>query len=183
MAEAVEPPDVMLICGMISAEAALFDEAQERLAANFGPTDVISEVMPFDFTHYYDEQMGSPLQRRFVSFTEPVRPNALVEAKLATNTIEREFTARYATPQIARPINLDPGCVSESKLVLASMKEFSHRIYLARGVWAEVTLMYHKDGWQPLPWTFPDYTSGRYDPFLTEVRSRLRQRMHKESVQ
>ena len=70
--------------------------------------------------------------------------------------------------------------ITESKLVLASMKDFSHRIYLANGVYAEITLQYHHGCWEPLPWTFPDYGSGRYDAFLTAARKRLREQQKHE---
>jgi len=173
MAQLTEPSPVKLICGILSADAELLDAALDPLREAFGPTDLVSEVMPFDFTHYYDREMGSPLFRRFVSFTGPVRPDALVEAKLRTGEIEADFAVRRpAGPP--RPVNLDPGYIEPSKLVLASLKNFSHRIYLGRGVYAEVTLMYQKGRWEKLPWTFPDYASGRYDAFLTEARSRLR---------
>ena len=77
MAEAHTPADVRLICGMISADAALFDEAVASMAKIFSEIDLRSEVMAFDFTHYYDAQMGSPLYRQFVSFSQPVKPDAL----------------------------------------------------------------------------------------------------------
>lgn len=170
MAQPCEPPVVKMICGMIASRAAWLDAAAEELGRTFGPIDHTSETMDFDFTNYYDEQMGAPLVRRFVAFAEPVRADALVEAKRRTNAIEGDFARRFGG-EVARPINLDPGFVEPSKLVLASMKNFSHRIYLGRGVYAEVTLMYRKGRWHPLPWTFPDYASGRYDAFLTAVRA------------
>ena len=184
MAEASEPPKVKLICGMLSADAGFFDTAQGRLAKNFGPVDVVSEVMPFDFTHYYDEEMGAPLHRKFVAFRDDFPPDRLVDAKLATNELERELAAGAARQQAGRGprrVNLDPGYVAPSRLVLASMKNFSHRIYLGRGVYAEVTLMYRNRRWEPLPWTFPDYASGRYDAFLSAARAALRGRSDKES--
>ena len=172
MARAVQPPKVKLICGMISAEAALFDEADTALAARFGDIDITSEVMDFDFTHYYDDQMGRPLRRRFVAFAELVSPDALTEAKLATNSLEAEFASRRPGGP-ARPVNLDPGYMALSKLVLASMKDFSHRVYVGRGVYAEVTLMYRKGSWRAFEWTFPDFASSRYHPFLSRVREAL----------
>ena len=195
MARASTPPSVKLICGMISARKDLFDEAMSLLVQAFGDADGASEIMAFDFTHYYDDQMGRPLWRQFASFERLVSPDVLVEAKLTANAIERQFAARMANlsvgdlsaaqlaalsgksppaPAPARPINLDPGYVEASKLVLASMKNFAHRLYLGRGVYGEVTLMYHKGRWDALPWTFPDYASGRYHPFLTGVRDKLR---------
>jgi hypothetical protein len=164
---------------MISARVELFDAALEALAARFGPVDVLSETMPFDFTHYYDRQMGSPLFRRFTAFERLIDPAALVEAKLATNAIEAEIAAR-GVGRVPRPINMDPGYVESSKLVLASMKNFSHRIYLGSGVYGEVTLMYHKGRWDALAWTFPDFASERYHPFLTSVRERLMESLRKE---
>lgn len=171
MAQASVPTSVKMICGMIGSQRPLFDAARERLIGLFGPVDMESEIMDFDFTHYYDREMGSPLFRRFVSFEQLITGDALVEAKRRTNEMEAQFAAAGGP---ARPINLDPGYIESSKLVLASMKNFSHRIYLGRGVYAEVTLMYHKGRWDALPWTFPDYASGRYNPFLTAARDKLR---------
>jgi len=173
MARATEPAPVKLICGMVSSDTRWFAEAVERLGDRFGEADLVSDVVDFDFTHYYDAEMGSPLYRQFASFADEVAPDVLVDAKLATNAIEGDFAARSAGRPV-RPINLDPGYVEPSKLVLASMKNFSHRIYLGRGVYAEVTLLYQKGRWTPLPWTFPDYASPRYHDFLDQVRARLR---------
>lgn len=173
MAERSIPAMVKLICGMISGSCELFDRAGGRLEATFGPIDITSEIMDFDFTHYYDRQMGCVLYRRFVAFERLIPPDALVEAKCRTNELEAEFAAE-STGGPQRPINLDPGYLEASKLVLGSMKNFSHRIYLGRGVYGEVTLMYHGNRWESLPWTFPDYTSPRYHPFLTAARDRLR---------
>ena len=178
MAQPALPRPVKLICGMITSRRELFDQAAGELTQAFGPLDLVSEIMDFDMTDYYNRQMGSPLYRRFVSFSRPMQPDALVDAKLKTNDIESLFADRASrlaggTAGPPRPINLDPGYITPAKLILASMKDFSHRIYLARGVYAEVTLMYHKGRWEPLGWTFPDYASGRYDAFLTEARSRI----------
>ena len=188
MAQASQPPLVKMICGMISADKALFDEALTPLTNLLGPVDLVSDVMDFDFTHYYDQEMGHPLLRRFVSFERLITPDILIEAKLATNAIEEDFAARHgrqsgqpARPE--RPINLDPGYIALSKLVLASMKNFSHRIYLGRGVFAEVTLMYHKNRWDALAWTFPDYAAEQYHSFLTAVRERLRVSKEEEKQQ
>jgi len=176
MAGANEPVPVKLICGMISARQELFDVAAGKLAETFGPADIVSEVMDFDFTHYYDGQMGSPLYRRFLAFERLVSPEELVDAKHRTNELEADFAAQ-AGGEPPRPINLDPGYVEASKLVLASMKNFSHRIYLGRRVYGEITLMYRRGAWGGLEWTFPDYASGRYHAFLTAVRSRLAQQL------
>jgi len=181
MAGPSEPPPVKLVCGMLSARKDLFDEAAEEVARMLGPVDLVSDIMDFDFTRYYDAEMGSPLWRRFVSLAERVPPDALAEIKLRTNELEKALASKYACPRMSRPVNLDPGYIEPSKLVLASMKNFSHRIYLGRGVYAELTLMYRNGRWEPLPWTFPDYASGRYDAFLSAARCRLRRGQDKEA--
>ena len=140
---------------MIGGEVDLFDEASDALADAFGPVEARSEVMDFDFTHYYDDEMGSPLYRRFVSFAGPHSPDILADAKVRTNAIEQEFADRLAGAGPARPINLDVGYVESSKLVLASMKNFSHRIYLRDGVYAEITLQFRHGKWHAARLDFP----------------------------
>ncbi len=168
MATPSEPVPVKLICGMISARKDLFDEAAAAMGEAFAPVEVESEVIDFDLTDYYYDQMGRGLYRKFVSFAGLVDPGSLGRIKLRTNEIEADFARRYN--YVPRPVNLDPGYLSPAKLVLASMKDFSHRIYLGQGVYAEVTLLYRHKRWEALEWTFPDYASGRYDAFLTAAR-------------
>ena len=182
MAAILEPDKVKLICGMISANCDFFEESQGRLVRRYGAVDVASDSMPFDFTHYYDDQMGGGLHRQFVAFERLIDPSDLAGIKLATNGLEDEFSAAAAPGAAKRPVNLDPGYIAPSKLVLASMKDFSHRIYLANGVYAEITLQYHHGCWDSLPWTFPDYGSGRYDAFLTAARKRLREQQHEQET-
>ncbi|MBN1555171.1 MAG: DUF4416 family protein [Phycisphaerae bacterium] len=189
MAVIGEPSSVKLICGMICADAGLMDRARRRLVEWYGPADIVSETYPFDFTHYYDDPMGCPLFRGFLAFERLIDPGRLAEIKIATNELEDRFaedvrlgkeTWAGPAPPPSRPVNLDPGYVALSKLILASMKDFSHRIYLQGGVYAEVTLQY-RDGWRALPWTFPDYASGRYDEFFTQTRETLHRQVREEA--
>jgi hypothetical protein len=70
-------------------------------------------------------------------------------------------------------MNLDPGYIAPSKLVLASTKDYSHRIHLSDGIYAEVTLLYSRGRWKELEWTYPDYRTVAYHDFFTRVRTRL----------
>jgi hypothetical protein len=166
------PEEVKLISGMISGSRETLVEATKRLKREFGPIDLTGEVMEFDFTHYYDEEMGAGLLRQFVAFEKLVNPEEIVAIKRITNDIEDKFAEG---PN--RKVNLDPGYITESKLILASTKDFSHRIYLSDGIYAEVTLMYVRGQWVSQPYTFPDYASGRYDDFLTKARDALRAKL------
>jgi len=162
---------VKLICGMISTDVSWFDMAESKLVAEFGPVDISWPVMDFDFTDYYDSQTGSPLLRKFLAFEKLIFPDRLAGVKRKTNELETELASRPDAP-VPRPVNIDPGYLAPSRLILASMKDFSHRICLDGGVYAEVTLLYNR-GWQVLPWTFPDYGSGRYFEFLDSARELL----------
>ena len=64
-----------------------------------------------------------------------------------------------------------------SKMVLATTKDYSHRIYLSRGICAEVTLHFESGQWRPWPWTYPDYASGHYNEFFASLREHLKERM------
>ena len=180
MAQPYAPQPVKLICGLIASDRGDLDAAQAPLIEAFGPVDLVSEVWPFDLTDYYADQMGSPLVRQFVAFESLVTGDVLADAKLRTNAIEADFAARLGG-LVARPINLDVGYITPAKLVLASMKNFAHRIYLSAGVYAEITMQFRDGAWRALEWTFPDYASGRYDAFLTEVRDRLNQALNREN--
>lgn len=173
MAEIGSPPDVKYICGMLSARRDLLTRCAQEVSRVLGPVESVSEVIAFDFTDYYRDQMGPDLWRQFISFTGLGDPGRLAEIKRATNEIERRL-ADESPDGPPRPVNLDPGYVELAKLVLASMKNFAHRVYLRDGVYAEVTLLYREKRWQALPATFPDYASGRYFPFFSNVRESLR---------
>ena len=179
MAQPRPPQPVKLLCGLIAADRGDLDAVRAPLGDTFGPIDLTSEVWPFDLTDYYADEMGSPLVRQFVAFETLALPDVLAGAKLRTNAIEADFSAR-ASDGPARPINLDVGYLTPAKLVLASMKDFAHRLYLADGVYAEITLQFRQGAWRAMEWTFPDYAEGLYDAFLTEVRNRLNQMLFRE---
>ena len=119
--------------------------------------------------------MGAGLDKQFFVFEELFDPAELVADKLASGEWEQAYAAcaGHAEP---RPLNLDPGYLTNAKLVLASTKDHAHRLYLARGIYAEVTLFYRDRCWQHHPWTFPDYRRADYQEFFTAARNYLRAR-------
>jgi len=169
MGRIVEPAAAKLICGIITARPELLGDLAERLAVRFGPVDAASGIWPFDFTDYYAREMGSPLVRQFLAFERLVDQGRLAEAKLFTNGLEGIFSAESG----GRCANLDPGYVTAQKLVLATTKDAPHRIYIAGGIYAEITLRVSKGAFEPCPWTYPDYRTERYRGFFDEVRRRL----------
>ncbi len=156
---------------MLSAYPELFDAATHRLTEVCGPVVLASDTLPFAFTDYYADEMGPNLRRRFCAFSDPFLPERLAETKLLTNRLERDLAGPgYAVP---RPVNLDPGYLTLSKLVLATTKNQAHRIYLRDGIYAEVTLSFRGKRFQALAWTYPDYRTDAYRAFFERVRADL----------
>jgi hypothetical protein len=161
---------VKLISGILTSQPSVWDPLLEELSSAFGPIDYQSPGIPFTFTHYYDEEMGIPILRHFVSFRRLVSPCRISEIKLLTNDIENRFRRNGK-----RQVNIDPGFLCSSRLILATTKDGSHRIPLQDGIYAEVTLLFEKGDFRPLPWTYPDYRSRKYREILLAMR-----RLYKE---
>jgi len=70
-----------------------------------------------------------------------------------------------------RRVNLDPGYLDALKVVLASTKNASQRIYLHSGIFAETTLHYHDGGFHGLSYTYPDYLWRETLAFLSSLRA------------
>jgi hypothetical protein len=141
-----------------------------RLEPILGTPLLRSPVWDFTATRYYEEELGTDLKRFFLVFA-PREPGQLPEWKTATGRIEQDL----GDPR-GRRINLDPGYIAMGGLFLASTKPGPHRIYLARGIYGEITLYHHRGAWRDLPWTFPDFRTPIYRGFLTECRELLRRR-------
>jgi hypothetical protein len=150
------PSPVKPIFGVLYREPAFYEEALRKIESNLSPVEFQSEAFPFVETDYYDEEMGSGLTRRYLALRDLVDPTELIHLKQLSNLWEEQSAAAGR-----RRINLDPGYLSLSKLVLASTKDFSHRLYLGRGIFAEVTLRYENGDFTRLPWTYPDYFNHR----------------------
>ncbi len=169
MGQPTSPSPVLLLLAAFSR----YDEAiawgRDRAVAAWGPLAMESPPFGFDHTHYYDASMGPGLRKVFFGFARPADPAGLAEWKLAANSWEEQYAALARHPE-PRPLNLDPGYVALSKLVLASTKDFAHRLYLGRGIYGEVTLLYQKKDFRALPWTYPDYQSKSYLQYFRELR-------------
>lgn len=167
MGAPVEPPPVKLVMGLIYAAESLAQSALGALAERLGPVDMECSPFPFDFTDYYKEEMGCPLERKFVSFRDLVQRATLPDTKLITNAVE----AKLSLPGTGRrTVNLDPGYLSAENLVLATTKGYSHRPYLRDGIYAELVYIYRSGIFTPLEWTYPDYRDARSIAFFNEAR-------------
>ena len=160
---------VNLLIGVLVSAPGLFRQIVEILGKNFGAIDLQSDILPFIFTDYYNKVMGDGIQRQFYSFERLIMPDEIAGIKVQTNNIEEVIASSKKYP-MERPVNIDPGYINESRLILASTKDFSHRIYLKEGIYAELTLNYRHGKYETFPWTFPDYKSQDYQNFFLQVR-------------
>ncbi|MBL8880003.1 MAG: DUF4416 family protein [Phycisphaerales bacterium] len=170
MGTARRPALVKLFVGLLSGDADLLRRARQKLGRRFGPVDVESEIWPFTQTDYYDHEMGPGLLRQFIAFERLIRGDQLAELKQFSNAIEQEIAEDCLALEIPRPVNLDPGYVELAKLVLASTKNATHRVYLGEGIFGEVTLHFVAGRWQPWPWTYPDFRTDHYQEFFLKLR-------------
>jgi len=173
MGEIKTPKRALLLIALSSRYDEALAWAEQRTSSEFGPVRLKSEAFDFTETDYYQPTMGTELKKQFLVFESLIDPSTLSQIKHATNAMEQEYLQQqgHAEP---RPLNLDPGYLTLAKLVLASTKDHAHRIYLANGIYAEVTLNYRKQGWKQCDWTYPDYQRKDFQNFFTRCRQTLR---------
>jgi hypothetical protein len=167
------PLPAKLVMGLLARDHDLLEKCRGECARVLGAIDLRSATIPFEFTTYYEEEMGKGLLRQWVSYEALCDPGELPAVKHRTNQIERLFAVEQK-----RTVNLDPGYLTESRLVLASTKDFAHRIYLGKGVYGELTLTYHRGTFFPLEWTYPDYRILAATDFFQAVRNRYREQLN-----
>lgn len=172
MGEIHKPDAVLFIVAVSSRHNAALAWARATIECEFGALALVSDAFAFTETDYYTATMGTGLKKQFIACERLIDPGELPRIKCATNAWELEYATAggHAEP---RPLNLDPGYVTAAKLVLASTKDHAHRLYLADGIYAEVTLAYRQKQWQPLDWTYPDYRRADFQAFFTACRARL----------
>ena len=171
---AIEPfAKSKLIMGVLSTLPEEKEALRRILVKEFGPIDYESQEFDFTFTDYYVPEMGSGIKRFFYSFVNQVSPDHLPDIKIRTNELEEKFS----TPDGNRKINLDPGLLSLSSLILATTKNNVHRIPLQKGIYGEVTLMYVNKEYQTLPWTYADYRTPAFHEIFKEMRQLLKKQI------
>ena len=167
MSDPQPPKPAKLIVGFFLKDRSLAVDVARKLQHRFGEVDMLSPWYDFDFTTYYEREMGSPLSRRLMVFKSLIAQTELADVKLATNRIEASYSE-----SMRRRVNIDPGYLLAERFVLATGKNFTHRIYIDRGIYADLTLIYQKGAFRALAWTYPDYADGRLIDFLTLVRNK-----------
>lgn len=153
--------------GLIYKENAAAQTGWKATEKIWGPIDFLSEVRPFDYTHYYEDEMGRPLFRRWASFKALVPQDCLPEIKWQAVELEKQWLISDK-----RQLNIDPGLITPERMVLATGKNYSHRIYLGKGIFGDLTLIFFKGSYRPLPWTYPDYRDEQAIWAFNKIRER-----------
>lgn len=163
---------VLLMCGILAANDCLIDESMAVLRGEFGPVAMTSDIMAFDYTDYYNKEMGDNILRAYVGFECLVQPGDIVRIKRRTNAIEKTFAIDGN-----RKVNLDPGYITLAKLVLATTKDATHRVYLTDSIYAESTLYFRDKSFHNWQWTYPDYRDPKNILFFNELRDYYKNRL------
>ncbi|MCD6170228.1 MAG: DUF4416 family protein [Candidatus Latescibacteria bacterium] len=179
MTRIIYPKPAALVMAIMADSLTRLEQAKISLMKRFGSIELESDPYPFVYSSYYEKEMGKGLTKQFLSFAEPIEMDKLREIKIATNRLEEDMASKQEG-RLTRTVNIDPGYLSLAQLVLASTKNYSHRIYLGGGIFAEVTLVYRHGGFQPLYWTYPDYRTELARQFFVRVRGRLLSKIRSE---
>jgi len=170
-----EADDVKLVSSLFASQEPLLDQVIRELQGSFGPVDWTSPTLCFDRTRYYEREMGWPLYRRFVSFGRLIRPEDIVQVKLMCNQTENKYAVGGK-----RQINVDPGYISLERLILTTGKNYTHRIYLSKGIYADLSLVFRKGSFESLQWTYRDYADPIVIGYFNEVRARYKTQLRGE---
>jgi hypothetical protein len=172
MLKTYQPQKVKFFTGLIYQDYQQMLKTKKMLVKSFGEIDLTSDTFPFNFTDYYCQEMGSPLFRTFFSFRKLKDSGSFSKIKKHTIKIEKKLSKNNQ-----RSVNIDPGYLNLAKLVLTTTKDYAHRIYIGRGIFAEVTLIYRGGNFQELPWTYPDFKSISYKKFFCNLRKKYQQQL------
>jgi hypothetical protein len=166
--------DVKLFTAVTFNNKELFEQNKSILTEKFGAVDTLSAIYDFNYTQYYTKEMGIDLKKQLLGFERLIRPERLPEIKLMTNEIEEKFSKENK-----RQVNIDPGYLAAEKVVLATTKNFDHRIYLGKGIYGDVHLRYRGNKFRFNEWTYPDYREMIVIDFFARLRKKYMKEFHK----
>jgi Domain of unknown function (DUF4416) len=168
MGGARQPQKTKLFSAIMFRPEVDLDKILKTLSRDYGPVEDAYGPIAFNFSNYYEEEMGCGLLKTYISFSRPFDREVLPHIKKSTNDLESAYSNNGK-----RAINVDPGYIAKDKLVLASTKDFYHRLYLGNGIYGEVTLHFRKGKYRYFSWTYPDYMDPEFLAFLTKVRAKM----------
>lgn len=175
-----EPAPGLVYMSVLASSWEFWDMLRTRMETQLGDVAYEAGPEPYGGTDYYDEELGTPVTRRILAFERLVPLDGLKDLKLWTNEMEANLAREVGPDEThqGRRCNLDPGMVTQERLVLATGKNYSHRIYLGQGIWGDLTLVYRENRWFVLPWTFPDYARPEMLAHMDRLRDMYRSKLN-----
>ncbi|GAB5047089.1 DUF4416 family protein [Thermodesulfovibrio sp. TK110] len=161
-----QPKKVLLFIGTLFKDKEAYYTARKILEEKFGEIVLESSPRYWNYSDYYTAELGSPIVRRFIFFKNLISEGDIAQIKIQTNQIEEKLSRDGK-----RSINLDPGYIGLAKLVLATTKDYSHRIYIGDGIYAEVTLIFKDNSFRPNINTYRDYAEEEYIKLFNLARA------------
>lgn len=154
-----------------------YELSLKELEKEFGIINTISSEYIFSHSNYYNKEMGDDIKKRFLVFENMIERDYITQVKKITDSIEKKYANNDN-----RSVNLDPAILTLENFILATNKNFTHRIYLKDGVFADLTLIYKKkEGYSKLPWTYADYSSEYTIDFLNKIREKFYNKLKESS--
>lgn len=166
---------VKYIVAVLYQDDGTFNQVLDLLAEEFSNIDYVGQSFPFTDSDYYEAEMGTQLKRKVISFEKLESPGNLVSAKQTTRKIEERLSVN-----LGRTVNLDIGYLDMFKVILASYKGRSNKVYMSDNIWSDFVLYFEKGAYQSFVWSFPDFKSGKYNADLMEIRTLYKKQL-KES--
>ncbi len=163
------PPKAKPFIGIFSSDRSIIDRTINILERKLGIKDFVSNEFIFSDSDYYNEEMGSPLYRKFVSFSKLIPREKLIKIKILSDRIEKKFSI-IKNSKLCRTVNIDPGILTPESFILSTGKGYAHRIYINRGVWLETTLIRKNGKYEKLEWTYPDYKRYEIISIIENIR-------------
>jgi hypothetical protein len=163
-----QPLKVKLVIGMLGKDQAIINRARQALEKIYGTEEEVLPCIPFTWTNYYEDEIGSKSFRCFVTYENLIERENIVKIKRRTNSLEKSFSRKGL-----RPVNLDPGYLTLGQFFLASTKDQRQRVYLGRGIFLEPSLFFKDGKFYPFDWTYRDYRSKAYLEYFKRARSKL----------
>jgi len=168
-----KPKDVKLLFSLLTNKEKLIVEVSKILSEKYGKIEEISEKFEFTHTNYYTPELGENLFRRFLVIKPLIPREHIALVKVFTNKVEEKFSINGK-----RQINIDPGYITLENFILFTTKNYTHRIYLESGIYADLTLIFHKKEFHPLNWTYPDYREKIIRDYLKKIREKYKKQLN-----
>jgi len=181
MAKIRPPLPVKLFIGLLSSDRDLLDRCAALLQDRFGPLDFRSPAAPWDHTDHYARELGDGLLRTFLFFDNLIDPGDLPEIKHFTNSIENRLSTS-ADGSARRLVNIDPGYLTEARVVLASAKDYAHRVYIGNNIYAEATLLFRDGSFRVRDHTYPDFRADEVIKMFNSLREVLRKQLQQQGA-